>query len=231
MIEQFEDKHIGTVYIKRNVRAKKVIARRKESFIELTVPYGLSGKEIVDIFNRIKPKLSTLKANPSIFFNENTSFRTMSFLLKIENKNVKNYYTELKEGMLTIICPHIADFADSKVQKIIRNAVERGMRFEAERIFPDKLKRLAEKHGFNYNSLKINKSRSRWGSCSSKKNINLSYFCFLLPEYLIDFVILHELCHTKEMNHGTEFWRLLDSVTEGRARVLTSELKTSAHIW
>ncbi len=79
--------------------------------------------------------------------------------------------------------------------------------------------------------MKINKSRTRWGSCSSKKVINLSYYCLFLPEHLIDFVILHELSHTIKMNHGEGFWKLLDSVSGGKAKELTQELKSFKTEW
>lgn len=48
----------------------------------------------------------------------------------------------------------------------------------------------------------------------------------LLPAHLMDYVILHELAHTREMNHGPEFWRLLDSLTDHRAKALRKELQT-----
>ena len=63
----------------------------------------------------------------------------------------------------------------------------------------------------SYNSLKIDTAKSRWGCCSSRKDIKLSYYLLLLPERLIDYVIVHELCHTREMNHGPRFKALLHS--------------------
>ncbi|WP_373802195.1 M48 metallopeptidase family protein, partial [Bacteroides heparinolyticus] len=56
-------------------------------------------------------------------------------------------------------------------------------------------------------------------------NINLSYYLVLLPKHLIDYVLLHELAHTREMNHGERFWALLDKLTEGKAEALRMELK------
>lgn len=64
-------------------------------------------------------------------------------------------------------------------------------------------------YGFSYNRVSIKDTKGRWGSCSSKKNLNFSYkILFLSPEER-DYVIVHELCHLKEMNHGSEFWRLV----------------------
>ena len=73
--------------------------------------------------------------------------------------------------------------------------------------------------------MKINSSRGRWGSCSARKDINLSYYLVLLPFRLIDYVLLHELCHTREMNHSERFWQLLDRFTGGKALALRKELK------
>ncbi len=90
---------------------------------------------------------------------------------------------------------------------------------------PERLDKLAGQYGFSYQSLKITRSRSRWGACSSKGVIHLSFYLMLLPEHLIDYVILHELCHTHHMNHSPLFWSLLDSQTGGNARALRKELK------
>ncbi|MDR0505903.1 MAG: M48 family metallopeptidase [Dysgonamonadaceae bacterium] len=99
------------------------------------------------------------------------------------------------------------------------------LRKQAQAILPDELARLAKKHGFHYNSVKIRKSKTRWGSCSSKKVINLSLFLALLPAHLIEYVLLHELCHTVQMNHSPAFWNLLNSCTDGKSKELRKELK------
>jgi predicted metal-dependent hydrolase len=84
---------------------------------------------------------------------------------------------------------------------------------------------LSKQCGLPYSSVKINSSQGRWGSCSARKDINLSYYLVLLPSHLIDYVLLHELCHTREMNHSERFWVLLNQFTEGKALALRGELR------
>ncbi len=64
-------------------------------------------------------------------------------------------------------------------------------------------------YGFDFNDIKIKRMKSRWGSCSTKKNLNFNYRLIELPERLIDYVIVHELCHLKEFNHSKKFWNLV----------------------
>ncbi len=64
-------------------------------------------------------------------------------------------------------------------------------------------------YNFEYNTVSIKNMRSRWGSCSSKKNLNFNYKLLFLKPDERDYVIVHELCHLQEMNHGPNFWALV----------------------
>ena len=102
--------------------------------------------------------------------------------------------------------------SDDAVQEKASLAAERALKKEAEKLLPPRLQELASQYGFSYNSLSIKKMSSRWGSCSSQQNISLNFFLMQLPWQLIDYVILHELVHTKHLNHSDSFWRELVSV-------------------
>jgi predicted metal-dependent hydrolase len=102
---------------------------------------------------------------------------------------------------------------------------EKELRARAKQILPPQLQSLATAHGFQYQQVKIRKSRTRWGSCSSKGVINLSIYLMLLPAHLVEYVLIHELCHTVEMNHSSAFWALLNRHTDGRAQLLRRELR------
>ena len=83
---------------------------------------------------------------------------------------------------------------------------------------------LADKHGFQYNRIFIKNQKIRWGSCSTKNNINLNIQLYNLPAQLQDYVILHELVHAEHRNHGPAFWRRLDQLV-GNARGLDRRLR------
>lgn len=101
--------------------------------------------------------------------------------------------------------------------------VER-LRAEAKAFLPGRVAELASEHGFEYNRVFIKHNVSNWGSCSSNRNINLNLNLMRVPAELRDYVILHELCHLKYMNHGPEFHALLESLCPGHRR-LSAELK------
>ncbi len=102
-------------------------------------------------------------------------------------------------------------------------AVER-MRALAKATLPVRLSELALQHGFQYNSLRIKNNVSNWGSCSVRGNINLNLRLVTLPLELRDYVMLHELCHLRYMNHGPQFHTLLEQVCPGH-RALEKALR------
>ena len=101
--------------------------------------------------------------------------------------------------------------------------VER-LRIQAKAALPPRLAELAALHGFTYNNVRIKHNVSNWGSCSELGNINLNLNLMRVPEHLRDYVMLHELCHLRYMNHGTEFHALLEEVCPDH-RALARELK------
>jgi len=87
-----------------------------------------------------------------------------------------------------------------------------------------RLHEIASRHGFSYNRVFMRNQKTRWGSCSSKNNINLNMKLLRLPERLMDYVLLHELVHTKVKNHGKVFWKTVEELMPG-ARELDREMK------
>jgi predicted metal-dependent hydrolase len=99
----------------------------------------------------------------------------------------------------------------SAMQKQLVSACERALRKEALAYLPQRLADLARLHNFTYKKVTIKKMQSRWGSCSHEKKISLNMYLMQLNDELIDYVLLHELAHTKVLSHSKEFWGELAS--------------------
>ena len=72
-----------------------------------------------------------------------------------------------------------------------------------------KLEEFNEYYNFRYSRISVRNQKSRWGSCSRKRNLNFNYRIVHLPEKYLDYIIVHELCHLKEFNHSKQFWDLV----------------------
>lgn len=107
---------------------------------------------------------------------------------------------------ITIKLPVSMDEADEKSQAAASKACIRALKREAEDALPGRLRQLAGEHGFDYRSVEVKHLKSRWGSCTHQQEIVLNCFLMQLPWHLIDYVLIHELVHTKILAHGPRFW-------------------------
>lgn len=224
-METVHDDDLGLILIKRNVRAKHITARRKGGGFVFSVPNYISNEEIKRAISQLKPRLLNLPKTKKYKFIIGRQLSTLTFEVNISRSNLENIYSQLKDKTLNISIPQNVDIENDNAQDRIKSIIEKYLRSEAKLYLPTLVRDLSLTHNFKYTSVSIQKSQTRWGSCSSTKKINLSYWCMLLPQHLVEFVILHELCHTIEMNHGTKFWALLDRVSDNQAEYLTTELK------
>ena len=111
------------------------------------------------------------------------------------------------DGTLSVVLP--ASVAEDD-RELIHSVIVAAYRGWAKAYLPRRAAALAELHGFQFKAVRIKNQKTRWGSCSAKGNINLNLRLMMAPPEAIDYVILHELCHTRELNHGERFWSLVE---------------------
>ncbi|NDV64284.1 SprT family zinc-dependent metalloprotease [Bacteroides sp. 224] len=221
-----EDKELGRLIIRLNPRAQRFIFRTKEDAIYVTVPLGATQEELNEVIEELRSELSASRKQVArkqidLSYQINTEF----FKLTLVSGERNEFLAHSELGKMQIVCPPTANFEEERLQSWLRKVIEEGLKRNAKVVLPSRLYMLANQHGLFYGNVKINASKGQWGSCSGKKNINLSCYLMLLPAHLIDYVLLHELTHTLEMNHSERFWALLNQYTDGKSLALRKKLK------
>ncbi len=128
-------------------------------------------------------------------------------------------------GQIIIGHPMSINSDDERVQKVARSACIRALRKQAEQLLPQRLKLLASQHDFQYHSVAVKQLKSRWGSCDQSQNIVLNLFLMQLPWEYIDYVLQHELVHTRVLHHGSDFWQTFETVLPN-AKQLRKRMRT-----
>lgn len=232
-ISILEHPQLGQLCIVTNVRARRFTFRATDDGLRVTVPRRWSKKDLLRCVDEMLPKLLALREKAIKKAGENEirpgfTIETDSFFAQVVVGRVNRPAARLKEGKLVITCPERCEgnpYGGKELQVWLVRVIEDSLRFVCKQVLPMRMEELAKQYGFTYSDLKIHKTHGRWGSCSARRNINLSLYLLLLPRELQDYVMLHELCHTEQMNHGPLFWERLNEVSGGRAEFLRREMK------
>lgn len=157
-----------------------------------------------------KSKLTWIKSQqkqPNLLIH-NQSVGKAHHLVFIPNKDSK-LSGRIVDNEIRIKHPEQLDTSHDLVQAAATKTSIKALRSQAVQLLPRRLSELSMQHGFEYHNVTIKKLKSRWGSCDQKSNIVLNLYLVQLPWELIDYVLIHELVHTKVMRHGSDFWEVM----------------------
>lgn len=222
---------IGTVIFKKNPRSKRITLKVKvDGTVIVTLPKSIAYKTAEPILHQniawVKEQLEKAKASQQTkLLSFNSSFQIRNKILQILPHDRERLMVYSDTYKVEILVPKTWDLLTKEVQEQLQYTITEILRQEAKNYLPKRTQDLANQKGILINAIRVKKVKTRWGSCSSKSNINLSLYLMLLPDDLIDYVILHELAHIKHQNHSTAFWNHLEDLLLG-AKVLDKQLNT-----
>ncbi len=223
---------VGAVLLEHSAKAKHVSIRIKPlEGVRVAVPIRVSFAKAEEFLRSkidwIKRHLQNVKAqeNKRTIYSGALLFQTFNHTLQLQPVTDSSVMkARIYKEILLVTYPAHKPETDEELQQFIRQAVIATYRLEAKAFLPNRVAYFARKFGFTYNKVVIKNTSTRWGSCSATNNINLNLHLMRLPEVLRDYVILHELAHTVEKNHGPRFWALLNRIS-GNARGLDQQMK------
>lgn len=160
------------------------------------------------------------EVGPVLFKKSNRAKRINISIREISNVRVSVPFNISFESAEQFVCLK-TDWIINNLKKISKNKtkLEEVDKSYAHKILKQRLDQLCEKHNFLYRNLSIRNQKTRWGSCSAKNNISLNAKLTSLPKELMDYVILHELVHTRVKNHSKDFWDILDKYVKNSKKI------------
>lgn len=212
---------IGTVklYKRKGARAIKITPTH-DGFVRVSLPYWLPYSTGINFVNKKKQWVKENIRAKTVFIDGMKIGKSHRLKLIPGSKSNNHRVTPTE-----IVVRHTDITSSEGIQTLSAKATEKALKKEAESLLPQKVSSLAKQHGYTYHNLRYRKLKSRWGSCSQTKDITLNIYLMLLPWELIDYVILHELAHTRHLHHGKAFWNEMGQ-TSPKYKELRKTLKT-----
>jgi len=171
-----------------------------DSFISRQTPWIEKNWKKVEKSMILKPKRKNQDGDTYFYFGEPLSLRLIPSV---------SWKSSIKlNGNQLEITLHKA-ISQTEGRKAIKKTVEEFYKTKASEVIHDRLEFFNEHYGLEFKRVTFRNQKTRWGSCSAAKNLNFNWRLIMAPIEIIDYVVVHELCHLKYMNHSAAFWKLV----------------------
>ncbi len=214
---------IGAVTFVKNRRSKNIkISVKPDRSVRVSFPFYVSVSEASQF---VMKNIDWISGQKQKFDIESSKIEVGQFQTKLHTVQITeaaDNKTKINKDFIEIF---LEDLNTESSRTYLENVIAGIYRYEAKKLLPTKISELALKHGFQFDKITIRNNKRNWGSCSSRNNISLNLQMMKLPDELIDYILLHELVHTKIKNHGPGFWQKLDELTNFRARELSKQVR------
>ena len=205
------DEEFGTITLRRSAQASHVRIRvapdgRLRASLPLYAPIFLVKRLVKSSREELRAMLAEHEGG-TVFINGMQVGKSHTLIIQQTSGQAVSVKRHAQQVIAQV--PQSIPSETPAVQRLIRDTVIKALRLEAKSYLPKRLAFLANKYDISYQKVRFSHASGRWGSCSSNGTISLNIALMKLPFELIDYVLIHELSHTVEMNHSTEFWQLV----------------------
>lgn len=209
------DEEFGRIRAKRNARAVYVRLKINQAGeLEATLPPRAPLRAVNHLLNDARDEIRGLlqkhATKATLTYEDGQAIGHSHRLSIVVDGESTTPSRVIKHQQLSVTLPRGAEPTSTVSQDYIRASVKKTLEKEARAYLPRRLQYLADTYGMTFESIRYGNQKGRWGSCSSQGTISLNVGLMGLPMELIDYVLVHELCHTKQMNHSPEFWQLVE---------------------
>jgi predicted metal-dependent hydrolase len=207
--------------IRRSQRAKKTRIIVTIDKIEVVAPLRVSTKKIhafvssqqewvIGATDKFKTKLKPKKLLPKQYVDGvSIPFAGQQIKLKLKPSSINKVKIERLEQEFIIHFPNISEGKEKN--ELIQIALVDWLKQQALTAVENCVSLHADKYKLNPRKIRIKTQKSRWGSCGIHNDINLNWLLILAPADVLEYVVVHELCHIKERNHSARFWQLVEA--------------------
>lgn len=208
-----DDSEFGSVTIRRDARAKHVRLRMlPDGTLSITLPKYAAISNARKILDNSRPEIRKWRSKHQ---SEQVDFADgqkigHSHTLRVHANTITKPYAKIQLLNIHLHLPTNLSIDSAASRSVLMPEIKKALTKEAKSYLPRRLRYLADQFGFSYAKTRFGTPKGRWGSCSSTGTISLNVSLMNLENELIDYVLIHELCHTKQMNHSSEFWSLVE---------------------
>ena len=209
---------IGKIKVRRGKNIRFLSVRMAPGRgVWVNVPYGVSGRQVEEFVHTQREwieknleKIKVYEKDTGVGLGMDSEVKTKFHVLKVLACDEMRPFYKIEGKEIRLYIPRKTDY--TKIAPYVESFLVEIYRMESKRYLPGRVRELAERFGVRYRELSFRNNISNWGSCSAEDNISLNVKLMKLPDEIIDYVILHELCHTIEKNHSSSFWALMKKV-------------------
>lgn len=214
MADFFEDSRLGTIEVRRHHNARGIrfkvspkgqlvaTAGKRTPLYLIKQAAAASRRDITKLVDEY---------SSSVRYADGQAIGKSHRLVVVSDETLDTPQVKTSQRVITARLPVGSNVDDPSIQRAIQAEVIKALKKESKTYLTRRLRHLAARHGYGYSKLRFPHTGTRWGSCTSAGVISLNIALMKLPLELIDYVIIHELCHTRELNHSSAFWQLVEA--------------------